>query len=114
VKGRTQLRPLGISDPVKISTMKSAKYHTAGHRVHAFDIRVVALALGSAVMVRQFPLISGVTCLRILAERCVVNEYAVKQCADRWYAAGRRVQIGLPEDEHDKDFNDQVMREQAS
>jgi putative DNA primase/helicase len=70
-----------------------------------------AWALGSAVMVEHFPLISGVTCLRILAERCPANAHAVKQCADRWYAAGRRVQIGSPDDERDKDFNDQVMRE---
>jgi putative DNA primase/helicase len=71
-----------------------------------------AWALGSAGAIAHFPLISGVACLRLLGERDDANARAIRQCGDHWYTAGRRVQIGLPDDERDKDFNDQVMRGQ--
>ena len=70
-----------------------------------------AWALGSAGMIAHFPVIDGVNTLRILGERCAANASAVDLCARRWHAAGRKVQVGLPKDERDKDFNDQVMRE---
>jgi hypothetical protein len=68
-------------------------------------------ALGSAGAIAHFPVLDGIGCLRTLGERCKKNAEAVDLCAARWHAAGRRVQTGLPQDERDKDFNNQLMRE---
>jgi hypothetical protein len=59
-----------------------------------------AWAAGSAGAIAHFPLIHGVERLRLLGERDEANAGAVKLCAQRWHAAGRRVQIGLPRDGH--------------
>ena len=69
-----------------------------------------AWATGSVGMIARFPLVDGVACLRLLGERDDANTRAVELCAQRWHGAGRKVQVGLPKDARDKDFNDQVMR----
>lgn len=66
-----------------------------------------AWALGSAGAIAHFPLISGVACLRLLAERDDTNARAVRQCGDRWYTYGRRVQIVTPD--VGNDLNDELM-----
>jgi hypothetical protein len=66
-----------------------------------------AWATGSAGAIAHFPLISGVVCLRLLAERDDANARAVRQCGDHWYTAGRRVQIVTPG--VGNDLNDELM-----
>jgi putative DNA primase/helicase len=67
-----------------------------------------AWALGSAGAITHFPLLGGVACLRILGEIGTASAEAVKQCGDRWYAAGRRVQVVMPDPGCD-DLNDELM-----
>ena len=66
-----------------------------------------AWALGSAGAIARFPLIDGVACLRILGETGVASAEAVRLCGGRWHAAGRKVQIIMPD--VGSDLNDQVM-----
>jgi putative DNA primase/helicase len=65
-------------------------------------------ALGSAGAVAAFPVLGGIECLTLLAEHCEVNARAVKQCAARWYEAGREVIINEPK--RGKDLNDALLR----
>ena len=53
-------------------------------------------ALGDAGSIERLPVIGGVQCLTILAERCDQNARAVEACAARWYDAGREVLINRP------------------
>jgi hypothetical protein len=64
-------------------------------------------ALGSAGAVAAFPVLGRIECLTLLAEHCEVNTRAVKQCADRWYEAGREVIIIEPK--RGKDLNDALL-----
>jgi hypothetical protein len=52
-----------------------------------------AWALGSAVAVAAFPVLSGVECLTLLAENDEASRRAVEACARRWHDAGREVLI---------------------
>ena len=64
-------------------------------------------ALGSAVAVAAFPILSRIECLTLLAEHCEVNARAVEQCAARWHEAGREVFIIEPK--RGKDLNDAIL-----
>jgi len=66
-----------------------------------------AWALGSVGMIAQFPLIDGITCLRILAETGAPSAEAVRLCGNRYHRAGRKVQIVMPD--IGSDLNDQLM-----
>jgi putative DNA primase/helicase len=66
-----------------------------------------AWALGSVGGISHFPLIEGVTCLRILGEAGEASARAVEFCGRRWHAAGRRVQLVMPST--GSDLNDQLM-----
>jgi hypothetical protein len=50
-----------------------------------------AWALGSAGAVAKLPILGGIDCLTLLAERDEANARAVEACARRWHAAGREV-----------------------
>jgi hypothetical protein len=65
-------------------------------------------ALGSAGAVAAFPVLGRIEVLTLLAEHCEVNTRAIKQCADRWYEAGRGVIIIEPK--RGKDMNDALLR----
>ena len=65
-------------------------------------------ALGSVGMIAQFPLVDGVACLRILSENDSASASASKLCANRWQAAGRKVQIVTP-DAGCGDLNDELV-----
>ena len=65
-------------------------------------------ALGSAGAVAAFPILNRIECLTLLTEHCEVNARAVKQCAERWYEAGREVIINEPIG--GKDLNDALRR----
>ena len=65
-------------------------------------------ALGSVGMIAQFPLVHGVACLRILGENDSASASASKLCANRWQAAGRKVQIVTP-DAGCGDLNDELV-----
>ena len=58
-----------------------------------------AWALGSVGGIARFPLLAGIECLTILAERNVdgtpntASERAVAECGERWHAAGREVLV---------------------
>ena len=67
-----------------------------------------AWALGSAGVIAAFPVLSGIECLTLLAEHCDANARAIKQCGDRWHAAGREVLINEPIG--GKDLNDALQR----
>jgi hypothetical protein len=67
-----------------------------------------AWALGSAGAIAAFPVLSGIECLTLLAEHCDANARAIKQCGDRWHAAGREVLINEPIG--GKDLNDALQR----
>ena len=64
-------------------------------------------ALGSAVAVAAFPVLSRIECFTLLAEHCEVNARAVEQCAARWHEAGREVFIIEPK--RGKDLNDAIL-----
>ena len=66
-----------------------------------------AWALGSVGGISRFPLIEGVTCLRILGEAGEASARAIELCGGRWHAAGRRVQLVMPST--GSDLNDQLM-----
>jgi putative DNA primase/helicase len=67
-----------------------------------------AWALGSVANIRVFPVIDGVSCLRILGETGAASANAIEHCAERWLAAGRKVQVVMPDDDH-SDLNDELM-----
>ena len=48
-------------------------------------------ARGSVANIRVFPVIDGVSCLRILGETGAASANAIDHCAERWLAAGRKV-----------------------
>ncbi|OLB73583.1 MAG: hypothetical protein AUI16_16725 [Alphaproteobacteria bacterium 13_2_20CM_2_64_7] len=66
-----------------------------------------AWALGSVGGISRFPLIEGVTRLRILGEAGEASARAVELCGQRWHAAGRKVQVVMPDT--GSDLNDQLM-----
>ena len=66
-----------------------------------------AWALGSVGGISRFPLIEGVTCLRILGEAGEASARAIELCGGRWHAAGRTVQLVMPST--GSDLNDQLM-----
>ena len=66
-----------------------------------------AWALGSVGGISRFPLIEGVTRLRILGEAGEASARAIELCGGRWHAAGRRVQLVMPST--GSDLNDQLM-----
>jgi putative DNA primase/helicase len=62
-------------------------------------------ALGSAGAIAHFPVIPGITTLRIIGENDGgTNERAASECAPRWQRAGRHVRIIRPN--RGKDLND--------
>jgi hypothetical protein len=66
-----------------------------------------AWALGSVGMISQFPVLDGVTCLRVLGETGDASAGAIKIVGRRWHAAGRKVQIVIPD--VGADLNDELM-----
>jgi hypothetical protein len=64
-------------------------------------------ALGSVGMIAKFPVLDGVACLRVLGETGDASAGAIKIVGRRWYAAGRKVQIVIPDAE--SDLNDELM-----
>jgi len=66
-----------------------------------------AWALGSVGGISRFPLIEGVTRLRVLGEAGEASARAIELCGRRWHAAGRRVQLVMPST--GSDLNDQLM-----
>jgi putative DNA primase/helicase len=66
-----------------------------------------AWALGSVGGISRFPLIEGVTRLRILGEAGEASARAVEHCGRRWLAAGRKVQLVMPST--GSDLNDELM-----
>lgn len=63
-------------------------------------------ALGSAGAIAAFPVMPGIECLTIHAERDETNALAVETCATRWHRAGREVVIVEPR--FGSDLNDAV------
>lgn len=66
-----------------------------------------AWATGSVGMISKFPLIDGVNTLRILGETGEASAEAIRHCGNRWHAAGRKVQVVMPDT--GSDLNDQLM-----
>jgi hypothetical protein len=66
-----------------------------------------AWALGSVGAISRFPLIDGVARLRVLGETGEASAGAIKIAGRRWHAAGRKVQIVMPE--IGGDLNDELM-----
>jgi putative DNA primase/helicase len=66
-----------------------------------------AWALGSVGMISQLPVIDGVERLRILGERGDASARAIQFCGQRWHAAGRKVQVVMPDT--GSDLNDELM-----
>ena len=54
-----------------------------------------------------FPPIDGIERLQILGEAGEASKRAVELCGRRWHAAGRRVQVVMPE--VGSDLNDELM-----
>lgn len=55
-----------------------------------------AWACTSAGNIANFPILSGVECLTILADNDSAGQRAAQQCAERWAAAGKEVIIRTP------------------
>lgn len=66
-----------------------------------------AWALGSVGALSFFPPIDGIKRLQILGEAGEASKRAVELCGRRWHAAGRRVQVVMPE--VGSDLNDELM-----
>lgn len=64
-----------------------------------------AWALGSAGAVAKFPVLAGVETLSIIADADQAGRRAARECADRWLAADREVQMIEPRTEK-ADWND--------
>jgi hypothetical protein len=65
-------------------------------------------ALGSVGMIAQFPVIDGVTRLRVLGESGEASAKAIRIVGDHWHRAGRKVEIVMPNAGH-SDLNDELM-----
>jgi putative DNA primase/helicase len=68
-----------------------------------------AWALGSVGRVSKFPVLDGVKKLRILGETGKASADAVDFCVPRWRAAGRQVQVIMP-DHPFSDLNDELIK----
>jgi hypothetical protein len=64
-----------------------------------------AWALGSGGAIAHFPVLPGISLLRIIGENDQASADAIEQCGPRWQAAGRRVRIIKPALDC-KDLND--------
>ncbi len=64
-------------------------------------------ALASAGAVASFPVLPGVEALTLLAENDPASDRAIRQCAERWHAAGREVVIVTPN--FGSDLNDAIQ-----
>jgi hypothetical protein len=64
-------------------------------------------ALGSVGAISFFPVLKGIKRLQILGETGKASAEAIQICGRRWYRAGRRVQIIMPD--VGSDLNDQLM-----
>ena len=53
-------------------------------------------ALGSVGMIAHFPVLPGITTLRIIGEADAASAQATEICGERWQRAGRRVRIIKP------------------
>jgi hypothetical protein len=73
---------------------------------------VPAWALGSVGMISKFPLIDGVTLLRVLGETGEASAGAIKIVGQRWHAAGRKIEIIMPS--AGSDLNDELMAKAAA
>jgi putative DNA primase/helicase len=71
-----------------------------------------AWALGSAGAISFFPVIDGVSELKILAEAGDASARAIQICGRRWRRAGRRVLISRPN--VGSDHNDVLMKRRVS
>jgi hypothetical protein len=67
-----------------------------------------AWALGSVGMIAKFPLIDGITRLRVLGETGAASAEAIKLVGGRWHRAGRQIQIVMPDAGY-SDLNDELM-----
>jgi putative DNA primase/helicase len=72
-----------------------------------------AWALGSVGMIAKFPVLDGVAWLRVLGEEGKASADAVGHVGRRWHAAGRKVQVVMPDDGCD-DLNTELMRKAAA
>jgi len=77
--------------------------------VHQGTLLRPAWACGGDDNIRNFPVLSGIEYLTILADadRSGAGQRAARDCAKRWAAAGREVEILIP-NEIGADFNDMV------
>jgi putative DNA primase/helicase len=66
-------------------------------------------ALGSASAIGRFPILAGISRLRLLAENDDANAKAIEACGRRWYEAGRTVEIVRP-NIRCNDMNDLLRR----
>ena len=64
-------------------------------------------ALGSAGAIAAFPVLTGVECLTLLAERDDASARAVEACGTRWTGAGKEVLV--TRSFNGKDINDALM-----
>ena len=67
-----------------------------------------AWALGSVGMIAHFPPLDGVKLLRVLGEAGKASADAIQHVGERWCAAGRKVQVVMPDDGCD-DLNTELM-----
>jgi putative DNA primase/helicase len=65
-------------------------------------------ALCSTSNISRFLVIDGIQCLQILGEMGAASARAIELCAERWHAAGRKVQTVMPDDGC-SDLNDELM-----
>jgi Toprim domain len=79
---------------------------TLSGRVMGF---IPAWALGSAGAIAKFPVLPGISALRIFGERdeSGANKKACLECADRWRGAGT-MDIGIVWPIHGDDLNDEL------
>lgn len=95
-------RMLGIVQraAIKIDADVSDELAVSEGIENAMTARVLRIrpvwALGSAGGITKFPVLPGISSLRLIGERCRVNADAVEMCGKRWRVAGRRVCVIVP------------------
>ena len=114
---KTERRMLGVVHRSAVKLGSTTGKLTIGEGVETCMAAVQlglgpAWALGSAGAISFFPVIDGVSELKILAESGDASGRAIQICGRRWRRAGRRVLISRPN--VGSDHNDVLMKRRVS
>jgi putative DNA primase/helicase len=102
-RAAVMLDPIGTTLAVGEGVETCAAARQLGH--------APAWALGSVGAISFFPVLDGVEQLKILGEAGEASARATEMCGRRWYRAGRKVRLVMPD--IGSDLNDELMQATA-